>query len=494
MQKHVLSTDYVFGRHTFDSDLHVTIVRHDLTRHLGRLLPDLTEEIRKAIDEVLCSPRKDGDKGSSNKKREEEEPGGWRKKNTWKSMHDITLRVACRTIFGRELLHKDDGKFLKILDAHSSTWALTTTAIRVLIPEVLKPILSPLFALVPKWVQWRAKRYIVPVVKKRLEALKSAESEKHQHEEDVLQYLMEASMKENGDKLDIDGIISILLMLNFAAIHTTTLMLTFTLYDILSYRDPTKKVLDGSEESPSVSTQEDLHPWEVIRLEALAALAQRPPSPTTSLPNATTPQPWTRISLSPQSLPTITSAIRESMRLNASGRAMMHQVVSPSGLTLTIPPPSTSDTCDPGKQLEQEPKTYHFPPGSRIGLPISRIHHDADFYADPDTYDPYRFVPSPPRCQGSEHKQQQEERSQPQLSQKQPDIATTSPTFLAFTHGRHACPGRFFASAVLKMIVAEVAMRCEVRYLESRPENWNFSDAVVPGMKGCLWVRARERE
>ncbi|KAK3071451.1 hypothetical protein LTR53_008591 [Teratosphaeriaceae sp. CCFEE 6253] len=48
---------------------------------------------------------------------------------------------------------------------------------------------------------------------------------------------------------------------------------------------------------------------------------------------------------------------------------------------------------------------------------------------------------------------------------KQPLFVSTSPDYLNFGHGKHACPGRFFASAEMKLIFANLLQRYDMKLI-----------------------------
>ena len=50
---------------------------------------------------------------------------------------------------------------------------------------------------------------------------------------------------------------------------------------------------------------------------------------------------------------------------------------------------------------------------------------------------------------------------------------TTGEDAISFGHGKHACPGRFFASNEIKVILVGLLMRYEFKFMEGmgRPEN-----------------------
>jgi hypothetical protein len=68
-------------------------------------------------------------------------------------------------------------------------------------------------------------------------------------------------------------------------------------------------------------------------------------------------------------------------------------------------------------------------------------------------------------------------------------FVTTSPESLIFGHGNYACPGRFFASNEIKVVLIELLISWISGWLddvegrggeEKRPENWISDLAVTP--------------
>lgn len=62
-----------------------------------------------------------------------------------------------------------------------------------------------------------------------------------------------------------------------------------------------------------------------------------------------------------------------------------------------------------------------------------------------------------------------------------------------FGHGRYACPGRFFASNIMKIILTELLMRYEFKFVEgqTRPENLNADEFLYAHPDSKLLVRKR---
>ncbi|KAJ9648987.1 hypothetical protein H2199_000900 [Coniosporium tulheliwenetii] len=181
--------------------------------------------------------------------------------------------------------------------------------------------------------------------------------------------------------------------------------------------------------------------------------------------------PWTRSAVARLYL--ADSAIRESMRCSTvGGRGAIHEVMSKEGLTL--------------------PDGQFVPQGTYLGLPFIPIHRDEEFYPGPDEFDPERFLEHKPSIAILDPEKDGADRADEKSVSKKQALATTSETFLAFSHGRHACPGRFFAAHVLKLTLAEMLLRYDIQHLPERPVGKYISDFMEPPTKATISVRRRK--
>ncbi|KNZ74120.1 Ent-kaurene oxidase [Termitomyces sp. J132] len=144
------------------------------------------------------------------------------------------------------------------------------------------------------------------------------------------------------------------------------------------------------------------------------------------------PDGWTTHAL--DRMVNLDSFIKETMRLNTLDALTTRRIA--------VVPHTFSDG------------TY-IPQGTHLGLACTPTHLDASRYTSPTTFDAFRFG-SGPRY----------------------ELTTAAPEFLAWGLGRGACPGRFFAGAVMKLVLAHVVLLYDVRE----------EDRQVPKTR---WVGAR---
>ncbi|EFQ36325.1 cytochrome P450 [Colletotrichum graminicola M1.001] len=146
------------------------------------------------------------------------------------------------------------------------------------------------------------------------------------------------------------------------------------------------------------------------------------------------------------------SVARETLRLNSfGGRAVFRKVM-----------------VDDFKA----PDGSHLPKGTMISFLGLPVHTDGELLEDPLKYDPFRFSRMREDAAAKAEKT-------PPLS-----FVTTSPEFLPFGHGKHACPGRFLIDFELKMIIAYVLEHYDVEfppeYNGNRPKNYRVTEACFP--------------
>ena len=106
---------------------------------------------------------------------------------------------------------------------------------------------------------------------------------------------------------------------------------------------------------------------------------------------------------------------------------------------------------------------------------MNATHFDSANYPDPQRFDPFRFV----------------DKTAPHNRGRKVDMTSTHADFIAFGHGRHACPGRFFAANVLKLMLAHIIVTYDVKLEGGRPEDVWYVASCMPNPKGEVTFRKR---
>lgn len=180
----------------------------------------------------------------------------------------------------------------------------------------------------------------------------------------------------------------------FAAIQSSVISLTNALFDLAASPD-CEAIMAGMRE-------------EVEReLAAAAVSGGARHTKTEPAPVEKVRTPWTKALVA--RLHRVDSTLRESMRLNGFvARGPTKMVVVPEGVLL--PDGTTRIPC-----------------GTKIGVSAYNVQHDEDVYKDAARFDAFRFVSPVRDADGASRT-----RESPQA------LVTTSPTFLAFSHGQWA--------------------------------------------------------
>jgi cytochrome P450 len=109
----------------------------------------------------------------------------------------------------------------------------------------------------------------------------------------------------------------------------------------------------------------------------------------------------------------------------------------------------------------------YLPAGTRAFVPSVAISSDASIYQNPDHFDGLRFYNLRQRSAEDENKYQ---------------FTSTGKTQMHFGGGRHACPGRWFASHEIKLILTTLLSQYDLKLKEGegRPKNILFQSQLNP--------------
>ncbi|KAJ7087179.1 cytochrome P450 [Mycena belliarum] len=157
----------------------------------------------------------------------------------------------------------------------------------------------------------------------------------------------------------------------------------------------------------------------------------------------------------------IDSFLRESQRYNGNSiTSMGRKVVKSGGFTF-----SDGTTV---------------PAGCFVNVATGPTHHDPNIYPNPNEFDALRFYNL---------------RLADEEGTIRHQLAATSLEYLPWGHGRHACPGRFFAATMLKTMLAHVLLNYDVKLEDEsagRPPNQWFAAICIPNGKANVMFRKRQ--
>lgn len=143
----------------------------------------------------------------------------------------------------------------------------------------------------------------------------------------------------------------------------------------------------------------------------------------------------------------------------------------------------------------------HIPCGVRLGVPIHEIHRDTASYSSPSDFDAFRFSrpfkdlsklhSAETNLQNAKSDSQIPSTRQKQQHQVQVSLTTGCDEFLGFGHGKHTCPGRFFAALEMKLVLAYVVTHYDVEYLPQRPAQSCIMETKLPSKNVNIKIRRR---
>ncbi|KAL2787112.1 cytochrome P450 [Aspergillus keveii] len=219
-----------------------------------------------------------------------------------------------------------------------------------------------------------------------------------------------------------------LLILNVVSLHSTSYTVQNLILDLAS-TDPELKTIEALREECTAVIEESGGNWTFDAVKKLRLLD---------------------------------STIRESIRLTPFANVgLPRTVVHPMGLPLQNPP-------------------ITLPRGTILSLALGATQRDTSFYDNPNDFDAFRFAraSSSSSCgKGSSH---------------QSSAVTPDDRYLGFGFGRHACPGRFFAVAEIKLLLAHMLLDYEIQYVSERPKARSVMGLNYPAAGAVVRVRRRK--
>ncbi|KAJ5351660.1 cytochrome P450 [Penicillium brevicompactum] len=146
------------------------------------------------------------------------------------------------------------------------------------------------------------------------------------------------------------------------------------------------------------------------------------------------------------------SFLKESQRFNPPGELSFHRVVK-QDLTLS--------------------DGLFLPKGTHICMASGPISRDPDVIENPAAFDAFRYTKQNAQTSG---------------------FVSTGSQHMHFGLGRYACPGRFFASFVMKLVLSRFLMDYEFKFAPDqtkRPNNLLIGDKIVPNVSTAIFIKRR---
>ncbi|EPS45168.1 hypothetical protein H072_832 [Dactylellina haptotyla CBS 200.50] len=417
-----LAVRYTFDNYIADDMFHIPIIRKDLTAKLASVTPAIVEELDLSFKHYIPKLASEADEK------------GWQTI----TMYDLILKVVARTshrvFIGEELCREEE-----YLDA-SIKYAVGIFPTSMLL-NCFPKVLGPIFSIPLKLIRRKARKHLEPVILKRIAAIRNNVPEA-ERPNDLMQWLIEASLARGGGFATVDAIACRVLTVAFAAIHTTSLSGCNTLYD-LAYL--------ASKTPPGEQT-----PEEMLREELISVF---PP-----------PHEFNKRYM--QRLYNMDAFLKETVRLSLVGAIHSERnVIAKGGFTTSA--------------------GIHLPQGASFTFPaVSRI-TDPEVYDRPTEHLYTRFY----RGDVAEgmHSEEEEVTEKNERDRKLDRyMVTVTEDYPVFGQGLHACPGRFFAANELRVLIAWFLLHYDIKPMKERPPSWRFVYLDIMNTEAKMQIRRRD--
>ncbi|KAL9611749.1 MAG: hypothetical protein Q9167_003635 [Letrouitia subvulpina] len=380
------------------SRLHHRVVQRKLSPNLGKLIPQLEDELGRAVKDLFPKEADDG----------------WTTVQLYPLLLAVTARTSARAFVGISFCR--DQRWLDAAINFVEDLFRTVVILRAF-PNWLHPVVS---CFIPSC--WRGKGYLRQAhqilgsyIQERLDALSEGKELKETFlEPNALNWLVDIA---EGSERNSQRLAHTEIALSFAGIHTMLLRQLHVIYDLTAHPE----------------YMNDLH----------TEISSLTPS-------------WNKASYA--QLRRLDSFMRESQRL-----------APPSVLGL--------------RRIMQKPYTLkdgtHLLKGAYVCVAAYAIENDPKILPEPEKFDGLRSYKD---------------------GQLDPDsnihaFASTETTVLGFGYGKTACPGRFFASLVIKMSIVKLISEYEFEFMpgNDRPKNWFAHEFIFASPWDKIRMRRREK-
>jgi cytochrome P450 len=400
IQHELVAAKYAFFDSSVQKETAVyDVLRVQMNRHVSSLIPRLGEELKSTISQTFGRDTE------------------WKEVQIFPLVRSVFTKVIAWLVIGDDLCR--DQQLVDNLDKFSSTVIPSAIAISFF-PSFLKPFSCRFILLLNRMYLKRSMKILGPYIEKRIVEIETGASKTLSQENVMTWHIEEALRKKEPRDTMADKIACRLFATIMAALESTTLAMTNTLFKITA-SDCSTEIWNNlkQEYEEAVSDEIDLDSVNKLHLAD--------------------------------------SAIKETLRLHTALKALSVQVMQPAGITL---------------------KEYglHLPVGSRIGVSACGVHYDEDIYPNAYKYDAFRFL------------QLSQDEEKPSTAHR---MISLSEEYLSFGFGKHACPGRQFASALTKIFLAHLAANYDFELDHIKPAFFNLGHLPTPPVEAKLRMRRK---
>lgn len=412
---------------------HNAVPIHIITTKLTREIGNLIPALSEELDLALAKHWGGDEAGSE-----------WREINVYDTLRPIIGQAINRIFLGESHCRRDE-----ILDTGFGYAQAIPLAANMLwlLPGPLRRVLAPVITLPSRYLERKWFKLTLDEVHRRLEArghlqhgkgsgTNAGEHKGEADQNDFLSWLITYG-EAQGDPylLDPEVLSARILLLNAFALHTNVFAIMHMVLDVVG---------SGAEKGSKFVAE--------LRQEISDVRAAHSED-----------EGWNKRSLA--KLEKMDSCFRESQRMNT--------ILSLGPLRIV------------GKDGATTPSGVHVPRGWQVGIPAYSIHYDTEIYgSDAESFNPFRFY----------NRRKDAQVTGDNLKGARQAWATTSSDYLSFGAGLNSCPGRFFASGMLKVLMANILLRYDFEFQEKRPDNVWFGTNHIPPMSSKMRIRRRQQE
>ncbi|KAJ5146148.1 uncharacterized protein N7515_000712 [Penicillium bovifimosum] len=353
----------------------------------------------------------------------------WASVNLFGSLLNVVNNMVSVVFVGNELA--SDEEFQTSINKHTEQVFLTMSVLKF-VPRKLKSLLCPIIRRSQDKYRKEVEKKLLPIITERLndlKELKGEDSKTQDKPDDLLRWLIDCQASlKDPAERAVELEPSLIVTRVLMSYFVSVFLVNVALFNAVSI----------------MGRLPEADYWSTIRDEAHGILDDDQDG-------------WTKAKV--DNLWKTESFVKETMRFVGDACfEMRRKVMVPTGINL-------SDGT-------------HLPFGTTVGLPSNAIHNDDRFYPQASSFDGLRFlklreIDDPNAARGSL-------------------LTATSNTFLQFGHGKHGCPGRFLAADILKLILAEMALRYEIKWDVKPEENSWFGNSLMPCTNTVVSVSRRD--